>query len=90
MRARARAWRDHAPCARDDPRVSAGRRNDVSEKTVHKVPIVSLDDPKYQNLARKVAFPDNEPQGAKFFPAFVGFNAITRSLSCWLIPIVNR
>lgn len=47
----------------------------MGEPKVYRIPIVSLDDPKYSHLARLVTFPpsDREQRG-KFLPAYVGFN----------------
>jgi hypothetical protein len=40
---------------------------------VNRIPIVSLDDPTYQHLARRVAFPDSDrARGGQFFPAHAG------------------
>jgi hypothetical protein len=42
---------------------------------VRRIPIVSLDDPRYQHLARRVVFPASDrARGGQFFPAYVTFN----------------
>jgi hypothetical protein len=47
----------------------------MTQGRVHEIPIVSLDDPRYRHLARRVAFPASDRgKGGAFFPAFVGFS----------------
>jgi len=46
----------------------------VIDAQVHRIPIVSLDDPRYAHLARRIKFPEAaREQRSKFFPAFAGF-----------------
>ena len=45
-----------------------------SPVTVHEIPIVSLDDPRYQPIARLVVFPASDrARVGQFFPAYAGF-----------------
>lgn len=47
----------------------------MAEAGVHRVPIVSLDDPRYAHLARRVVFPASDrSRPADFFPACAGFS----------------
>ena len=47
----------------------------TQETRIHRIPIVSLDEPRYASLARLVRFPDPDPAlGGKYFPAVAGFN----------------
>jgi hypothetical protein len=47
----------------------------MSVPRVHRIPVVSLDDPRYARLARRVVFPPSpRAEGLQFFPALAGFN----------------
>lgn len=47
----------------------------TTQTGVHRIPIVSLDDPSYAHLARRVTFPASDrSKTLDFFPAFEGFN----------------
>lgn len=47
----------------------------MRDERVHHISIVSLDDPRYGHLARRLAFPESDRErGSQFFPAHSGFN----------------
>jgi hypothetical protein len=47
----------------------------MSVPRVHCIPVVSLGDPRYSRLARRIVFPPSKrAEGLQFFPALAGFN----------------